>query len=45
MLMAEKTRKRGIKLEGSNIFTDRNGVEHYPIFASEFLFPDSVEHL
>jgi predicted AAA+ superfamily ATPase len=31
---------RGIKLEKTNIFRDRKGVEHYPVFAVAFLFPD-----
>jgi len=45
-LMSDKYKvKRGMKLETSNIFTDEKGVEHYPLFASEFLFPESVGHL
>jgi len=45
-LMSDKYKvKRGMKLETSNIFTDEMGVEHYPLFASEFLFPESVGHL
>ncbi|MCL1983938.1 MAG: AAA family ATPase [Methanomassiliicoccaceae archaeon] len=30
--------ERGIKLEKTNIHTDEKGVEHYPLFASSFLF-------
>jgi len=45
-LMGEKYKvKRGIKLENSNIFTDERGVEHYPLFASEFLFPGQIGYL
>jgi Predicted ATPase (AAA+ superfamily) len=38
VLMSEKYKvQRGIKLEKSNIFVDDAGVEHYPLFAIEFL--------
>jgi len=45
-LMKDKHKmKKGIKLESSNMFTDEAGVEHYPLFATEFLLPKSVESL
>ncbi|MCL1811171.1 MAG: AAA family ATPase [Methanomassiliicoccaceae archaeon] len=31
---------RGVKLERSNVITDHTGVEHYPLFAAAFIFPD-----
>jgi predicted AAA+ superfamily ATPase len=38
MLMSPKyTVKRGIMLEGRDIFVDEKGVEHYPIFAAAFM--------
>ncbi len=38
-LMSDKYRvPRGIKLERTNIYRDKSGVMHYPLFASAFLF-------
>jgi predicted AAA+ superfamily ATPase len=31
---------RGIKLEKTNVYVDEKGVEHYPMFAAAFIFPD-----
>ncbi|MDR0523158.1 MAG: AAA family ATPase [Candidatus Methanoplasma sp.] len=31
---------RGIKLERTNVYVDDKGVEHYPLFAASFIFPD-----
>lgn len=31
---------RGIKLERTNVHIDEKGVEHYPLFAAAFIFPD-----
>jgi predicted AAA+ superfamily ATPase len=40
IIMSEKYKvKRGIKLEKTNVETDENRVEHYPLFAAAFLFP------
>lgn len=37
-VMSRYNVKRGIRLEMSNIHTDENGIEHYPLFAIAFLF-------
>ncbi|MDR3282579.1 MAG: AAA family ATPase [Candidatus Methanoplasma sp.] len=40
-VMGEKYRvPRGIKLETTNVLKDDRGVEHYPLFACAFVFPD-----
>lgn len=40
VMSRSKGHMRGIKLERTNILIDRDGVEHYPLFAAAFIFPD-----
>ncbi|MDR3205855.1 MAG: AAA family ATPase [Candidatus Methanoplasma sp.] len=35
---------RGIKLERTDAYVDEKGVEHYPLFAAAFIFPDKSPH-
>lgn len=35
---------RGIKLERTNTYVDEKGVEHYPLFAAAFIFPDNTPY-
>ncbi|MDR3283329.1 MAG: ATP-binding protein [Candidatus Methanoplasma sp.] len=35
---------RGIKLERTDTCVDEKGVEHYPLFAAAFIFPDNSPH-
>jgi predicted AAA+ superfamily ATPase len=40
VMSGERGRMRGIKLERTNVAIDEEGVEHYPLFAAAFIFPD-----
>jgi predicted AAA+ superfamily ATPase len=45
-LMSEKYGvPRGIKLERTNVRIDEKGVEHYPLFAAAFIFPDDSDYV
>ncbi|MDR1405476.1 MAG: AAA family ATPase [Candidatus Methanoplasma sp.] len=40
VMSRSNARIRGVKLEHTNVNIDDNGVEHYPLFAGAFIFPD-----
>ena len=39
--LGDRNVSRRVIFEKGNIFKDGNGFEHYPLFASAFLFPEN----